>query len=117
MKTHFVDRDDCLNSASITFANRRLLFALSRFGSKIASVTLTVEDVNGPRGGIDKRCQLLIKMRRGQDIVLSDTDHDLKSCVSRIADRAGRTVARRLCRLKSSYRQRISYGSDLVTGQ
>lgn len=115
MKTQIVDRDNCLNAASTAFADRRLRFALSRFDSKIVSAVLTVEDNNGPRGGIDKKCQLLIKMHRGQDVVISDMDHDLKCCLSRVADRAGRTVARRLCRVKDSYRRRGSIGSNIVT--
>lgn len=112
MNTQIVDRDNCLNATSTSFADRRLLFALSRFDSKIISVVLTVTDTNGPRGGIDKKCQLLIKMGRGQDIVISGTDHDLKTCLSRVADRAGRTVARRLGRAKDSYRRRVPDGSD-----
>ena len=116
MKIEVVDRGNCLDDASTSFADRRLHFALSRFDSKIGSVILTVEDTNGPRGGIDKRCQVLIRMKRGKDVVISDTDHDVESCLARVADRAGRTVARRLCRVKDSYRRRGSFTLDALAG-
>ncbi len=37
-------------------ARRRLGFTLDRFAERIQHVSLRFEDVNGPRGGIDKRC-------------------------------------------------------------
>ncbi len=37
-------------------ARRRAGFALDRFAERIRNVSLRFEDVNGPRGGVDKRC-------------------------------------------------------------
>lgn len=44
-------------------ARRRLGFALDRFAERIRNVSLRFEDINGPRGGLDKRC---IAMAEGQ---------------------------------------------------
>lgn len=82
-----------------------MFFALSRFDSKIDEVTLTVNDLNGPKGGIDKRCQLQIKLRYGQDVILTNLDSTVEAGISRLADRAGRTIARRISRLQDSYRR------------
>lgn len=105
MKLSIVDRDKCLKARGRELARRRLFFALSRFDSKIDEVTLTVRDLNGPKGGIDKRCQLKIKLRYGDDVILTNLDASLEACISRLADRAGRTIARRISRLHDTYRR------------
>lgn len=105
MKLSIVDRNNCLNSSIRQLARRRLLFALSRFDSKLDKVTLKVDDFNGPKVGIDKRCQLHIKLRYGQDVILTNLDSTVEAGISRLADRAGRTIARRISRLQDSYRR------------
>ena len=112
MLTRIIDRDNCLTPESSAYAKRRLLFALSRFDSRITSVVLTVEDTNGPRGGVDKRCQLLLKLKRSQDIIVSDIDEDIGKCIARVADRAGRAVTRQLKkkRIRRSVRRGMPLG-------
>ena len=105
MKLSIVDRDKCLTAPIRALARRRLLFALSRFDPKLDNVTLTVGDLNGPKGGVDKRCQLQIKLRYGENVILTNLDSTVEVCVSRLADRAGRTIARRVSRLNESYRR------------
>ena len=105
MKLSIVDRDKCLQARTRQLARRRLFFALSRFDSKIDEVTLTVRDLNGPKGGIDKRCQLRIKLRYGDDVILTNLESNVEACVSRLADRAGRTIARRISRFQDTYRR------------
>lgn len=105
MKLTIVDRDNCLTHRTSNLARRRLLFALSRFDSKIDAVTLSVSDQNGPRGGIDKRCQLRVKLRHRDEIVLTNLDSTVEAGVSKLADRAGRTVARRIRRFQDAYRR------------
>jgi len=105
VKLSIVDRDKCLTAPIRKLATRRLLFALSRFDSKIDDVTLTVDDLNGPKGGIDKRCQLRIELRYGADVILTNLDSTVEAGISRLADRAGRTIARRIGRFQDSYRR------------
>jgi len=75
---------------------RRVYFALGRFSDRIRSVELTLEDENGPRGGIDKCCQILVKIRGAKDVVVEGRGEDVRSLVDRTADRAGRAIARKL---------------------
>ena len=113
MKLTIVDRDKCLTAPLRNLARRRLLFALARFDSKLDEVTLTVHDLNGPKGGVDKRCQLRVKLHHGEDLILSNLDSTVEAGISRLAERAGRTIARRISRWQDSYRRRRFSGVSL----
>ena len=74
---------------------RRLGFALGRFGDRIVRVIVRLSDTNGPhRGGIDKRCQIDIALRPSANVRIEDTDADWFTSVDRAADRASRSVVR-----------------------
>lgn len=106
MEISTVDRSGYLSSATLASVRRRLLFALSRFDPKIETVELTVSDVNGPKGGIDKECRILLRLRRGSDIVITDRDTSVAAGVARAVDRAARTLSRRIGRSQDAYRRR-----------
>jgi hypothetical protein len=101
-----IDRGDLLDGSLRQLAERRLLFALSRFDSRIEQVDLVVSDENGPRGGIDKACRLSIVLHRAPQVVISDRDSDLAKCISRVAERAGRAVSRSIEKSRSFDRSR-----------
>ncbi len=94
MQILIVDRDGCLNESTREVAERRLLFALSRFSSKIENVTAVFSDTNGPRGGVDKACRITVKMRRLNDVTVTNEDSEVEASVARAADRVGRAVSR-----------------------
>lgn len=77
-------------------ATRRLQFALSRFGQRITRVTVHLTDPNGPRGGRDKHCRIVAKMKHGGEVIAEDLDADLYAAITQAADRLGRAVAREL---------------------
>ena len=73
---------------------RRLGFALARFGARIGRVLVRFSDPNGHRGGVDKRCQIDVGLRPSGRVRGEDTDADLGVAVNRAADRVARAVAR-----------------------
>ena len=79
-------------------AERRLRFALGRFTGAVDRVTVRVEDVNGPRGGVDKRCRLVVALAPRGELIIEDEDADVRRLLDRSADRAGRAVERQLGR-------------------
>jgi hypothetical protein len=51
--------------------------------------------VNGPRGGIDKRCRVTVQLHGpSRTVVIDDIDADAAIAVDRAADRTARRVAR-----------------------
>ena len=85
-----------LDEALREYIERRVYFALSRFSPRIARVSVTVEDVNGPRGGIDKRCRILVKLGRMEELKVETTDAEIYDAVAAAVDRVGRSVQRKL---------------------
>lgn len=75
---------------------RRLQFALSWASYEVRKVVVRLSDINGPRGGKDKRCNILIPLTRSADIVIEDTEADLYVAIDRAVERAERSLARRL---------------------
>ena len=87
-----------LTAALRDHAVRRLRFALARTGDDIRCVTLTLGDVNGPRGGCDKTCNVRIARHNRPAVVIGQTAEDMYVAIDRAADRAGRALARDLGR-------------------
>lgn len=86
-------------------AERRLRFALGRCTDHIQRAVMRLSDTNGPRGGSDKRCHLQVVLVGLPDVVVEDTEGDLYVAIDRAADRAGRTVVRKLSRRQTLLRQ------------
>ena len=108
MNISIIDRDGLLTKGLRRHTERRLLFALARFDSRIGQVDVVLSDENGPRGGIDKACRITIFLRHASDVVIRNRDSDSAKCISRAADRAGRAVARSIEKTQSFDRTRLT---------
>jgi putative sigma-54 modulation protein len=91
-------------------AERRLQFALGWADKGMRSVSVRLSDVNGPRGGNDKRCQIKIPLVGGADVVIEDAETDLYVAIDRAAERTERTLARRRGRRNEHRGTRLSPG-------
>lgn len=88
-----------LTDALRQHAERRLQFALSWASNDVRRIVVRLSDINGPRGGKDKRCTIQIPMPRAQDVLIEDTESDLYVAIDRAVERTERTLARKLERL------------------
>lgn len=77
---------------------RRLGFAIDRARHHVGRISVILSDVNGPRGGDDKRCRIQVAVSGAADVVVDDTQADLCVAIDRAVGRAGRTLARRVSR-------------------
>jgi ribosome-associated translation inhibitor RaiA len=87
-----------LTHALRSHTERRLHFALSSAGNHVQRIIVRLSDINGPRGGEDKRCHLQVVLAGLSDVVVEDTEADLYFAIDRASDRAGRSVMRRINR-------------------
>lgn len=87
--------------------------ALGRFGAKIQRVQVTLSDVNGPRGGLDKECRLVIHPRRMPPIVIHDRDSNPGSLIHRVAGRASYALGQRI-HARIERKQRVGHPVEQV---
>ena len=104
-------RDFSLTQALRSHVERRVGFALSTRYDRIKRILVRLSDINGPRGGRDKRCRLYVALPGQADVVIEDTQADLYAAIDRAADRAGRAVSRKLARLRNVRRSRPLAGA------
>jgi ribosome-associated translation inhibitor RaiA len=83
------------------YVRTRLAYVLSHAGPAINRVTVRLGDINGPRGGHDKRCLIELRLKSAAAVVVEDVEADLYQAIDRAADRAGRTLDRRLARQRA----------------
>ena len=79
---------------------RRLAFALGRFGDSIRRVRVRIEDVNGPRGGMDKRCVVRVSGNGFDERVVEVHDVDVHGAVNQAVSAMGRALSRALDRFR-----------------
>lgn len=92
---------------------RRMRFAIGRFHDHIRWARVKVADVNGPRGGADKRCVVQLRLRNLPDVVFAITQLDVRAAVDEAAERVSRVLAQRLRRHRKP--DRLALGDGLPT--
>ena len=96
MKPNIQARGFILTESIRKYMELRLAYAVSFANDSIQRVTVHLSDINGPRGGDDKRCQLVFTLKGLPSVVIEDTESNLYVAIDRAVDRAGRTLARQL---------------------
>ena len=76
----------------------RLKFVLCRLGMLVARARLRLSDVNGPRGGVDKQCQVELKTDGGGSVVITAASHDWRTAIDDALARAAQVMRRQLQR-------------------
>lgn len=94
---------------------RRVRLALSRFGTAIRIVTIRLTDINGPKGGVDMRCVVVVKLTPAGEIVVQGQGKDIFSAFNYCLPRVSRTITRSIERRRDTAIRMIRRRrSDLV---
>lgn len=96
---------------------RRLQFALARFTGRIRRVNVFLADQNGPRGGIDKTCRIVVRLADGGDVVAEVSDVDWVIAVDRATTRIGHSTGRQLARRRAGRRLGGGSASSIAAPQ
>ena len=88
---------------------RRVRFVLRRLGWLVPRAEVQMSDVNGPRGGIDKRCQVQLQTDGAGSVVVASVASDWRTALDDALARAARLLMRLLRRGSDSrrFRQRF----------
>lgn len=74
---------------------RRVRFVLRRLSWLVPRARVQLADVNGPRGGVDKRCQLELKSDQTGTVVITSMARDWRTALDRALARAAAALMRR----------------------
>jgi len=79
----------------------RLSLTLDRKHYSIQAMKVRISDQNGPKGGIDKHCQLHLTLPGLPTVVVTEKGDDIAAMVDQAAHRAAQAIDRLLSRAKS----------------
>ena len=87
------------------YIKRRIAFAFSRVTDSVRSLVVNVSDVNGPKGGRDKQCKVLLRVDSRPDIIIVEKQSDTLFAIDRAITRASRRA--------TQYMKRKTHGRSL----
>ena len=86
----------------------RVHFALRRLGALVPRAKVQFSDVNGPRGGVDKRCQVELNTQAAGTMIITSLARDWRTALDRSLGRATRVLTRSLQRKQKPVRGRAA---------
>jgi hypothetical protein len=75
-------------------AERRLRFVMRRLAWLVPRARVQLSDINGPRGGIDKRVQVELKTDHAGTVVITSIGRDWRHALDTALARAARVLVR-----------------------
>ncbi len=90
---------------------RRVRFVLRRLGWLVPRAEVQMSDVNGPRGGIDKRCQVELRTDGAGSVVVASVAGDWRTALDNALARATRFLLRQWRRGHDARRIRHRFSS------
>ncbi len=96
MKMRLAARGIELSGDLKDYIRRRVHFSLGRFAARIRYLSIRLADVNGPRGGLDKCCDIRVDVGLRQQVIVRERQANLHAAVAFATERAERAVQRQL---------------------
>ena len=102
MKIDITMQQDCSDKLTAQQVARRARKALNRFDRFIQTLAIRITDTNGPKGGVDIRCILSLKLIITGEIIVQGGGENVVSALNRCLSRAERTISRSLERRRNT---------------
>lgn len=80
---------------------RHLGSTTNRFGERIRSIVVCLDDVNGSRGGVDKSCRVELSMADGDTIHVRGLGATLEAAIAAAAPRTRSVLVRKIGRSRT----------------
>jgi ribosome-associated translation inhibitor RaiA len=78
------------------YLRRKLAARLDRFGRQVERASVRLEDVNGPRGGMDKRSRIKVVLTGLPSVTVEDLQHNARAAIDGALRRVASAVRRAL---------------------
>lgn len=90
-----------LDEASADYLRRKLGRKLGKFAPSIERASVRIDDVNGPKGGIDKRCRIKAVVSGLPSVVVEERHEALRAAMDRAMNRIERAVRKQVQRRRT----------------
>lgn len=99
MQIQLIDGHIATTPGMLAFVHTRIAAAVGRFASRLREVRVRITDINGPKGGLDKRCVILATVngrgKKGGSVVIArDCAADFYAAIAGASHTLKRLVAR-----------------------
>lgn len=98
MDIQIVAQEFSLTESLREHLHRRLGFAFAWARDHVPRIVIRLRDLNGPRGGRDKLCQVSVHIPGMPDQVIRDVQQDMYAAIDRAVKRAAYCAARMVSR-------------------
>jgi ribosomal subunit interface protein len=98
MQMDFRLQNTALTETVQRYVERRLLFALRRFGDRVGQVIVRISSM----ASAEHQCRITADLRPFGRVAVGETDPDLFAAIDRAARRTGRLFGRELQRLREA---------------
>jgi ribosome-associated translation inhibitor RaiA len=106
--THIHALEHDFRAEERAYLRRKLGRRLGKFADSIERVSLRTEDVNGPRGGVDRVCRVKVVLRGLSSVVVEKRDATLHAAVGLALDGVERAVRKSLQRRRTKPLRRVA---------
>jgi hypothetical protein len=96
------------------WAEHRLRIGLRRLEQLVSRAQVQLSDINGPRGGVDKQCQLELKTDGSGTVVVTAVAGDWRTALDDALARAARLLLRQWRRDRDPRRTRGTGSRELT---
>lgn len=86
------------------YLNKRIRSSILPRAEHIRRINVRLSDINGPHGGVDKRCHLHVILPHIPDVVIEETQDNLYSAIDMAIARARGVLDRKLSRQRDRKR-------------
>ncbi|MGK0270334.1 MAG: putative sigma-54 modulation protein [Cocleimonas sp.] len=97
-----------LTEAMETHIKQKLEPMHNNFGDRILSTHVHLSDVNGPKGGENKKCLIHVELQKLPTVVVEDTQENLYTSIDNCCHSAERAVRKSLERQQTLARKQVS---------
>ena len=98
MKSTIIAKGIDASQALREYIMERVDYALERAQDSVNFITVRLTDINGPKGGVDKRCQIQLKLSGLPTVVVTGVSASIIDAIDHAAQRATRVVERIMSR-------------------
>jgi ribosome-associated translation inhibitor RaiA len=84
--------DSVIDEADKNYLRRKLGRKLGKFARAIERISVRVEDVNGPRGGVDKSCRIKVVLSGLPSVHVEERHHAVQAAMDRALARTEHAV-------------------------